>query len=325
MRLATRETGSRVAGLGAGCIAAVQPTFVFWTTYVLSETVFLLLIAVAADWALLAPRSRRPLLAGALVGALGLLTIAARPTGAPFALAVLLTLIVVAWPRPDRLRAVVVGFLAPCVLLVGIGLASVLALGAALPPIGPTAARVADWAASGIKNGLLETDQGRGTSGVDLDVSPPPIVDSLPLEQRPEFLQDGPLAFATHHPEFVVQQTVRKVRLFWSPVLPQYSLAHALGASVYFSMLYALAALGAAHAQRSKDLVVLCAGCIILFTLTSLVTIVDYDQRYRLPVELFLIPLAAIGLGWLRERWPLVPVPTRRRSGRRTTVEPLAQ
>ena len=42
---------------------------------------------------------------------------------------------------------------------------------------------------------------------------------------------------------------------------------------------------------------------IVVFTLVCMITFVDYDQRYRLPAELFLIPLSAIGLerlvGWI--------------------------
>src|ERR1700687_3828094 len=48
-RLTARETGSQVAGLCAGAIAAVQISFVFLYAYVVSETLFLVIVAVAAD------------------------------------------------------------------------------------------------------------------------------------------------------------------------------------------------------------------------------------------------------------------------------------
>ncbi|MCA1646109.1 MAG: hypothetical protein LC797_11810, partial [Chloroflexi bacterium] len=43
--LTARETRNRLAGICAGAIAAVHISFVFWTAYVLSETLFLLIVA----------------------------------------------------------------------------------------------------------------------------------------------------------------------------------------------------------------------------------------------------------------------------------------
>ena len=90
--------------------------------------------------------------------------------------------------------------------------------------------------------------------------------------------------------------------MFWSPALPEYSPVHALGANAYFLAFYLCATLGLMYAHAFKRLFALCGSSVLLFTMTSLVTIVDYDQRYRLPAELFLVPMAGLGLACLLER-----------------------
>lgn len=296
-RLTARETGSRLVGLCVGCLAAIHITFVFWTVYVLSETFFLLLLAYAADRALQFARSQRPLFEAFGLGVLTLVGIAARPTGASFALAVLVSLLLVARRRRLDVAPLVAAHVAPF-LAIGV-LATLVSVIVPSASVLAQGGRVVDWVRSGVENGLLETPTGRATSGVDLDVFPPPIVETLPADQRAEFLDRGPIAFATGHPEFVVRQSLLKLLIFWTPVLPEYSLVHALMSSAYFIGLYVLAILGLVHQPRASLLVTFCLLNVVLFTATSLVTIVDYDQRYRLPVELFLIPLAGIGLAGL--------------------------
>jgi hypothetical protein len=289
-RLTLRETGSRLAARAAGVIAAVQITFVFWTTYLLSETLFLFLIAVAADQALRLKSSRHPLRDAVALGVLALISVSVRPTGFAFTIALLVTL---ACAGRRGLAERLVGFLLPLAVLIGVVLSSAVIL-----RDNQTTAlvqRVGDWARSGVQNGLLETEHGRATSGIDLDITPPPIVETLPAGQRDEFVRDGPVTFAERHPEFAVEQTLRKFSIFWSPTTPDYSFAHALGATAYFLVFYALAIVGAVYATRYRLLFVMCVASVCMFTLTSLVTIVDYDQRYRLPVELFMIPLAGVG------------------------------
>ena len=85
-------------------------------------------------------------------------------------------------------------------------------------------------------------------------------------------------------------------------MLPEYSLAHAIGSGAYFGAFYVLAVLGLVRVRRYDALTTLCLASALLFTLISVVTIVDYDQRYRLPAELFLVPLAGLGLSWLLSR-----------------------
>jgi hypothetical protein len=295
-RLTARETHNPAAGLGAGAIAAVQVSFVFWTTYVLSDTLFLLLVAVCADRVLTLRKSAHAGRGALLVGTLAILCVAARPTGAALFVALLPVVVLAAHRNIARLAALLGGYCLPVVLI------------GALVVFGGASARVAlvtDWARSAIENGLLWTETGRGTAGIDLDVHPPPVVQTLPASQRDEFLQDGPLTFAGHHPEFVFEQAARKLRTFWAPVLPEYSLPHALGAGFYFSLFGILALVGLTQAWRFPALATLVVVGVAGFALTSMITIVDYDLRYRLPAELLLVPVAGLGLARVIER--LVP------------------
>lgn len=299
-RMTARETGNGTAGLCAGLFAAVQISFVFWAAYVLSDTLFLFLLAMCAD-RVLALRGSRHLSRDALgVGILVILVVAARPTGVVFGVAVLALVVASAAGLRGQARAMLLGsFSLPIALLIVLAAAGGSASGWSATTV---SGGLVDWSRSAVENGLLWTEAGRGTSGVDLDVSPPPVVDTLPPDQRTEFLHDGALAFATRHPEFVIDQGMRKFRTFWTPVLPSYSFAHALASSAYFLSFYALAVVGLLRARGSKWLVTVTAISVVLFTLTSLITFVDYDQRYRLPAELMLVPLAGIGLAWVLDR-----------------------
>jgi hypothetical protein len=319
-RLTARETHSVSAGVCAGAIAAVHISFVFWTAYVLSDTLFLLLVAVCADRVLALRNSKHPGLDAGLLGCLALLSIAARPTGIVYCVALLPLIVIAARRSARRMALLLAAFCLPAVLLVIMGTVGGYAAHSDLPMAVP--GRVADWARSGVENGLLWTESGRATSGVDLDVSPPPIVNSLPPDQRNEFLQVGPLGFAAHHPEFLLQQEFRKLRTFWAPALPEYSWIHAVVASAYFVSLYGLAIVGLAQIRRPTPMVTLASLTIVLFTLTSLITFVDYDQRYRLPVELFLVPLAGVGLAALLE-FGMVRVADRKSQVEATRARPV--
>jgi len=91
----------------AGAIAAAHVSFVFWTPYVLSDTLFLLLAAVALTGSGLASFDDPGWDAG-IVGCLAILSIAARPTGTVLCVA-LVPLIVMAAHRNGRRMALLLG------------------------------------------------------------------------------------------------------------------------------------------------------------------------------------------------------------------------
>ena len=74
---------------------------------------------------------------------------------------------------------------------------------------------------------------------------------------------------------------------------------HKLWAGAYFVTLYILAISGTLRRWR-EPLVRLLVTLLAVTLATVMVTIVDYDGRYRLPAELYLVPLAAAGIAQLR-------------------------
>ena len=100
-------------------------------------------------------------------------------------------------------------------------------------------------------------------------------------------------------------QALRKFKVMWEPFLPEDSVPHRVVSTLYLVASYVLGVLGWLTAPRDRALrpfLVITSVGVAVFTLVCLITFVAYDQRYRLPAELFLIPLSALGLrealGW---------------------------
>jgi hypothetical protein len=124
----------------------------------------------------------------------------------------------------------------------------------------------------------------------------PPAVGAMDAPERAAWFRTGALEWIAADPGHFVGQAARKFRAFWAPALPEWSLPHKVLKTAYFLPLYALAMVGLARSRRNVAFAALTVLGIASFMLTSLVTFVDYDQRYRLPSELFIIPLGAVGL-----------------------------
>lgn len=279
----TRATGSRFAGVLAGLIAAVHVTFVFWSRYVLTDTLLLFLLA-GVMWLLLAlVSSRRPVLDGLITSALLLLLVLTRRTNLLASGALLIVAIVLA--RKQRLA--LVGLLAPVVL----GLV-VLASGAMRARTGSALFdRGGAYAWQAVYMGLQWNEQGRGTIGVDVHLSD--IPDDA---ERGAFYRDESLTWIRSDPGYFAAQAARKFRVLWEPYLPEDSTLHRMISTVYLLPLYALGLWGWLRSRATTPFLAITTAGIAVFTLVCLVTFVDYDQRYRLPAELFLIPLSAVGL-----------------------------
>jgi len=301
-RFTARATQSELAGALAGLLAAVHLTFVFWGVYLLSDSLFIFVLAVTADRLLVLDRSRRPLLDALVAGSMMLVSVASRPTAAPFAIGLIGFAAVVAHRRLSRCLLLIAGLALPALVVVGVWLAAA-GLGRARSPL-DAGAQVANWAQSAIYVGLIWTEEGRATFGVDVGVDPPPAVARMTADQEEAFWRlntsQRPFDFIAAHPAWFSEQAARKAVLFWAPALPEYSATHRAIRIGYFVPLYALAALGlVTAARRAPAFTSLVAIAILAFLLTCMVTFVDYDQRYRLPAELFIIPLAGFGLAWL--------------------------
>jgi 4-amino-4-deoxy-L-arabinose transferase-like glycosyltransferase len=279
----SRATGDRLAGTLAGLIAAVHVTFVFWSRYVLTDTLLLFLLA-GAMWFLLAlASSRRPFVDGLITSALLLLLVLTRRTNA-LASGVLL-IVAVALGRKQRLA--LLGLAVP----VALGLA-VLASGAMRARTGGGLLdRAGAYAWQAVYMGLQWTEQARATNGVDVHLSE--IPDDA---ERGAFYRDASLGWIRSDPGYFAAQAARKFKVLWLPYLPEDSTAHKLISAVYLLPLYALGVWGWLRSRTNTPFILIATTGVAVFTLVCLVTFVDYDQRYRLPAELFLIPLSAVGL-----------------------------
>jgi hypothetical protein len=289
----TRATQTRLIGVIAGAIAAVQITFVFWSVYMLTDTLLLFLLATIM-WSIVAlAQSNRPLLDGLVACSLLLLLVLTRRTNL-LAAAVFLGLSVAI---TRHRRWVTVGLILPLAL----GLA-VLASGALRARTGGALTdRAAAYAWQAFYMGLQWTEEGRATEGVDIH-----LVKTGDDAERTAFYRDSSITWLRADPGHFFVQALRKLKVLWQPYLPEDSTSHKLINATYLLPLYALGMLGWVASRRNGLLVAITTTGLTVFTLVCAITFVDYDQRYRLPAELFLIPLSAVGLErvltWLAAR-----------------------
>lgn len=275
-----RVAGSRLAAGIAGAIGALHPWFLFWGAYVLSETVFLFALALCIERATALLRTRRPVRDAFLAALAVFVALLARSSAAVFAATLPVSVAIgLRGSTPRRLLGVAAG--GALAAAVGLGLFVVTSGG----PPGPShVQRIEDYAWSAVHIGLQWTEEGRGTAGVD-------IIETGDVDHRAAVL-----AWFARDPTHFAVQALRKLKVFWTPVLPEFSLRHALLSLAFYVPFY-LAAAGGIRlvARRSPNDVIFLLTGIASFTLTAMITFVDYDQRFRLPAELLLIPLVAAG------------------------------
>lgn len=268
------------AGVAAATLAALEPSFIFWGTYLLTDPLALILFATALERTsavLSSSKARDAIFAGVAAGA----TVITRAALA------LPALVLAAWLVGQRGRGWMLGG------AFGLGLALVLIM--------PVARNVAATGHTFLYHdqgwfllwaGTRWNEVGRGTGGVDIVV--PPDVADLSREQQNEYFRSEFLSFVAARPLDYAGLMARKALWFWLPAYPEWSLRHRLAGFAYFSLLYVLAGVGVAVARTSR-LTWLLLGCLAAIQLTTMLTIVDYDARYRLPAELCLVALAGAG------------------------------
>ena len=301
--VATGRHFGRTAGILAALVAALEPNFIFWSTYLLTDSLAIFFFALALERTSSAMKSGSLQAAFAAGIALGLrwLTRAAYSLVA-VAIAVFSALV------PDRRIARGV--------LRGLGLLLVLAVptGRNLIVTGePILYRTTPW--QGLWAGTMWNETGRGTIGVDIHF--PDGFSTLPLVDQEAFAREAAQRFIADSPSRFALLTMKKVLWFWLPAYPEWSLFHRLWSWAYFLVFYGLAVVGLIRVRRSPFgwlLVVSVLGLLIPVALT----IVDYDGRYRLPAELCLVPLAAAGAAPFVDR--ILEVVARRRVDDRIPV-----
>src|SRR5207253_767620 len=114
--------------------------------------------------------------------------------------------------------------------------------------------------------------------------------------ERGAFYRDQTLSWLRGDPGHFFAQAARKFKVLWLPFLPEDSTTHKVVSAAYLVPLYVLGVLGWLSSRRHTQFLLITSVGIAVFTLVCLITFVDYDQRYRLPAELFMIPLSGVGL-----------------------------
>jgi hypothetical protein len=296
--------GSRVPrrGLvfGAGVICALYPHFVFWTGYVLTETLFVCLVASSLLLLCASAINQRI----GLAFASGLLAAVAMLTRAPF-LAV--ALVLVCWVGYGVLRREI----RPAV-------ATLFALGLALPILGWTVRNVVELGAPVVTtthsgwvfyqaNSAGSTGGSGGYLG-DGDFVPldPPAgldevhTDSFYLARTIDDIKADPMAFAA--------RTGPKVWNMWRPTYEGASLRNGVLTLITYVPLLLLGVLGSVALAGTRPRTVGAVPLLILVTWFLLHAVVGGLIRYRLPAELVLGIAAPFGIALLvRPTRPVVP------------------
>ena len=284
-RTMTPHFGER-AGWLAGMLAALQPTFVFWSRYLLTDTLGLVCFALALERAsaLLAREGSGALGAGA-AAALAFLARAA------YALPVLAVGVVTVALRKARSRRAAAYVLGAAVVLALPLARNAIALGEAVV--------YRDQGMLLVWMGTRWTVEGRGTQGVD--VIYPTGYETWSREERLRYHREDAITTIVARPAEYAARTAGKMLWFWSPIFPEWSAAHKLFTGTYMAVLYGLAAIGVALYWKTRlGLVLLVAMLAIQATVAA--TIVDYDNRYRVPLEHCLGLFAGSGLASLHRR-----------------------
>lgn len=277
--VATERHLGRPAGIIAAALVVIEPAFIQWTAYLLTDTLALSLFAAAIERSsagLAGGRRRSSLFAGTAAG----LAVLARSAYAAPAAALLLAHM---RTRPARLRVVL--FVLALLLVIAVPVARNAAIG-----VGAVPYRDQGWFL--LWAGTTWTERGRGTVGVDIVY--PPEHPTWDAAQRQSFYRESVMRFVTERPADMAMQIARKSAWFWSPIYPEWSTSHKLWSTAFYGSLYLLAVFGLIRSWRSPYVQLLALAILGTHVVVAL-TIVDYDARYRLPVELCLLPLAAVG------------------------------
>jgi 4-amino-4-deoxy-L-arabinose transferase-like glycosyltransferase len=291
-RIARSLFSSKIA-LWAGFIFALHPWVIYWTGFILTETVFVFLFCCSALCfvkMMKAPSTRIAVGVGAFFG----LTALCRPIG----LLVFTALILVSpllfpnlrrkWPFLAIAVVTLLLCLSPWIVR------NYQVFGAFIPTSmekGYNLYRGNNPAA------LLE--YGEPESGHDFL----PSLNGMTEAQIDTYLQTLAIQYIYHNPLRFVELSINRFYLYWSPIYPTYSLAHDIVNSILYLPLYFLALFALLKLYKGKQgLFWFFLAFLIVPTLVHSTTIVDLDQRFRLPLQPFLAILAAYGLASTRVR-----------------------
>lgn len=285
------ELGDRRVAWFAGWVGVFHINLVFWVGYVLKEGLFIPLLMVAFYFVL---RLRRDVsLTSLALGGLAMGAVAmTRPTSLPFLATVPLWLLW-SWRRKRRadLWRVLVLLLFSIVVIIPWAARNYVVFKRIVPF--STGGVIALW---------------YGTQWDEIDRSKGPIDDPTAglgldeFEARATYMR----AFITYVREGPVRYAllaVRKGISFWSLYFPQYSRWHKAVNVAFFGPLFALSVVGiVSYRRKDREGTALLLLLLVSTTFLHMLTLVDYDGRYRVPIEAILAISGGMGLVSLVDR-----------------------
>jgi len=292
--LLLREIGREIKDEPTGTIAAwigvFQINLIFWTGYILTEGLFIPFLVLT--FYLVVRLSKRTtarslVFAGLAMGALLLI----RPSAVPF---VALVYLWFAWVRRRQEQKVLFPL---CVLVFSTALVML-----------PWVARnysVFDRFIPLTTGGPRVLHWGIQWNSVDRDRNAVGLTDKIhrtELEMRGEYMRIF-TAYVKENPGRYLKLMVQKAAVFWSLYFSQWSARHKTVKSVFFGLLFGLSLLGLLSPRVDPEYAALFWINFLSATFLVMVTIVDYDNRFRVPVEAILSVTAALGFLRSREIW----------------------
>jgi hypothetical protein len=293
--LVMARTGAAVLGrrygLVVGVAASLYLPFLFWMPYILTETTFLLAVALYTSTSveLLKVGDAR---AVAVWAAAALLLMFGRPTGPPVAAATFLWL-VYAWFAEHRNRRLA-AFVTAGIALAGLAaITTALALPTIRQRIVHNATVVQSiWASTKVSTGNMADTRALG----DLDDRVDRMFLGAPLEAKDAYKINEALTFIEAHPARYLGMTATKLFSFWLPWVftDAWSRAHrAVDAVISLGL-----AIGLFLARRSpvkRSILTLAVVMTLSFIGLSAFSQIDPDGRYRVPAELPALLIAPAG------------------------------
>jgi len=275
------------AGVIAALIAAVHPWLIFWSGYVLTETLFVFLLTAAIlayVYLVKKPSLWKALGSGILLG----LSALCRPVGLQVALALIFVWLLLA-PKSSRRWPVLGILLVSMSLILSPWIIRNYLVFHKFVPVSSASGAVL-YLGNNPKATILANDMP--------DPLFPPGMDEI---ESSYYLQKLALKYIIENPGRFFVLALKRLYYYWSPEFPTYSIKHKVFNCLLYLPLY-LAALWGLFSLRQWRQVLLFLAIFGVFTLVHMITIVDWDQRYRLPLQPFLAVLAGAGVAQVIRR-----------------------
>jgi len=263
---------NKETGMLAALICVFHINLLFWTGYILTETIFLLFLSLSL-WCFFRFLDDRKL--SSMFVAFTMLALSGLIRSIAFLLFIPAGIWVLFISFKQRL---VRCFLIIIPLLILLAVPWLITSNFLSRQVNTTNWKI-DTIDGEILKGLLWNESGRATSGVDM---------------RPELLSLKIRQYAGNPYEYT-KLMLRKLKVYWWLFTPEMSFGHKVINTLFLGPLYLLAVLGLIFSRPVRAKTIFLVSFICVFTLASMIGVVDYDLRYHLPVEILMNIFSAYG------------------------------